>query len=169
MLPLETVPNFSEGRDAALLDALGAALEHAGARVLDVHVDPDHNRSVFTTVGPPEAVEAGLRRAVELAVERIDLRRHEGVHPRIGAADVVPLIALEPALEGEAEAVVERLAAAFGALGVPVFLYADSGGGGRPPQLRQGGPAALDERLAVGELAPAAGPPRLHPSAGGII
>jgi glutamate formiminotransferase len=169
VLPLETVPNFSEGRDATLLDALGAALEHAGARVLDVHVDADHHRSVFTTVGTAAALEAGLLAAVELAAERIDLRRHDGVHPRIGAADVVPLVPLDESRRGEAEAVVGRLGDALANLGLPVFLYADSAGGRRPHDLRRGGPTVLSERIAAAELAPDHGPSQLHESAGAVI
>jgi glutamate formiminotransferase len=169
VLPLETVPNFSEGRDATLLDALGAALEHAGARVLDVHVDADHHRSVFTTVGGAAALEAGLLAAVELAAERIDLRRHDGVHPRIGAADVVPLVPLDESQRTDAEAVVARVAAGLADLGLPVFLYADSGGGRRPHDLRRGGPTVLSERIAAAELAPDHGPSQLHESAGAVI
>ena len=90
--PLEAVPNFSEGRDRATIEALGAALG-GHARVLDVHVDADHNRSVFTLAGEPEALVEALLAGIACARERIDLRRHEGAHPRVGAADVVPLVA----------------------------------------------------------------------------
>jgi glutamate formiminotransferase len=90
---LESVPNFSEGRDRATIDAIGHAL--AGkARLLDVHSDADHNRSVFTLVGSEDELGAALVGAVSVARERIDLRTHEGAHPRIGAADVVPLVPL---------------------------------------------------------------------------
>ena len=92
-LPLESVPNFSEGRDRATIDAIGDALARH-ARLLDVHADVDHNRSVFTLVGADEALVDALVAAVEVARERIDLRRHQGVHPRIGAADVLPLVAM---------------------------------------------------------------------------
>src|SRR5205814_2176209 len=87
----EAVPNFSEGRDQAVLDEIAAALD-GPARVLDVHADPDHNRSVFTCVGAPAALVEGLAAAVEVALRRIDLRRHTGVHPRLGAADVLPIV-----------------------------------------------------------------------------
>ena len=89
---LESVPNFSEGRDQSVLDAIAAALADAGARVLDVHADADHNRSVFTVVADPERLVEGLAAAIAVAVARIDLRSHEGVHPRVGAADVVPIV-----------------------------------------------------------------------------
>src|SRR5438270_870397 len=86
--PLEAVPNFSEGRDAATLDAIGAAVSQH-AELLDVHVDEDHNRSVFTLVGPEDALVDALLGGIACARDRIDLRRHDGAHPRIGAADVV--------------------------------------------------------------------------------
>src|ERR1700758_4760430 len=94
-LPLEAVPNFSEGRDTVVLAAIGAALsEHAD--LLDVHADADHHRSVFTLVGDEERLIEALLAAIACARELIDLRRHGGAHPRIGAADVVPLVPLRP-------------------------------------------------------------------------
>ena len=93
MLPLEAVPNFSEGRDRGTIDALAEALS-AHAELLDVHSDVDHNRSVFTLVGQEAAIESALVAGVDVARRRIDLRRHEGAHPRVGAADVVPLVPL---------------------------------------------------------------------------
>ena len=99
MFPLEAVPNFSEGRDAATIDAIGKALS-AHARLLNVHSDADHNRSVYTLVGSEEELVAALLGGIACARERIDLRRHEGAHPRIGAADVVPLV---PIRETDAE------------------------------------------------------------------
>src|ERR687884_132699 len=94
-MPLEAVPNFSEGRDRATIDAIGAALA-AHARLLDVHTDADHNRSVFTLVGFEDELVEALVAGIAVARERIDLRRHEGAHPRIGAADVVPLVPIRP-------------------------------------------------------------------------
>src|SRR5919108_6648555 len=92
-LPLEAVPNFSEGRDRGTIDALATALSQY-AELLDVHSDPDHNRSVFTLVGDDKPLEDALVAGVACAKERIDLRRHDGAHPRIGAADVVPVVPL---------------------------------------------------------------------------
>src|SRR5215217_3907720 len=92
---LEAVPNFSEGREEETLAALAAALS-SPARLLDVHADGDHNRSVFTVVGDEDELANSLVAGVACARERIDLRRHEGAHPRIGAADVVPLVPLVP-------------------------------------------------------------------------
>src|ERR687897_495200 len=94
-VPLEAVPNFSEGRDGATIDALDAALS-ATAEVLDVHADADHNRCVFTLVGDDEGLVEALLRGIACARDRIALRRHEGAHPRIGAADVVPLVPVRP-------------------------------------------------------------------------
>jgi glutamate formiminotransferase len=88
---LESVPNFSEGRDEAVIGALGEALS-APARLLDVHTDADHHRSVFTLVGEPDDLVETLLAGIACARERIDLRRHEGAHPRVGAADVVPIV-----------------------------------------------------------------------------
>ena len=112
-LPLESVPNFSEGRDATTIDALRNALA-VQADVLDVHSDPDHNRSVFTLVGDETGLVEALLAAVALARERIDLARHKGAHPRIGAADVVPIVALEPDDRERAQHCALRLAQRIG-------------------------------------------------------
>ncbi|MDX2268942.1 MAG: glutamate formimidoyltransferase [Bryobacter sp.] len=93
---IECVPNFSEGRDEATLAALEAAiLSVSGILLLGREADPDHNRSVFTFVGEPAAVVEAAVRAVGVAAERINLTQHQGVHPRIGAADVVPFVPVE--------------------------------------------------------------------------
>ena len=166
MLPLESVPNFSEGRDRATIDAIGEALS-SHARVLDVHADADHNRSVFTVVGEDGSLVEALVAGVEVARERIDLRRHEGAHPRIGAADVVPLVPVRPGDMERARRAALALAERLGALGLPVFLYAPPERG--PAFYRRGGLAELARRLDAGELAPDFGPARLDPAAGGVI
>jgi glutamate formiminotransferase / 5-formyltetrahydrofolate cyclo-ligase len=164
---LESVPNFSEGRDSVTIDAIGAALE-AHARVLDVHADADHNRSVFTIVGVEDELATALVAGCAAAVERIDLRTHAGAHPRIGAADVVPIVPLRPDDWDRACAfapvVAERIAAE---LALPVFLYAPPERG--PAFYRRGGTEGLAGRLADGELAPDFGPGTLHPTAGGVL
>jgi glutamate formiminotransferase len=168
-LPLESVPNFSEGRDRATIDALAEALSST-ADLLDVHADPDHNRSVFTLVGEEDALVAALVAGVACAQERIDLRRHEGAHPRIGAADVVPIVALDPADRDRARDCALVVAGRIGAeLQLPVFLYGESAPGRGPAFFRRGGPAELQRRLDAGELAPDFGPVRLDPGAGGVI
>jgi glutamate formiminotransferase len=167
-LPLESVPNFSEGRDRATIDALAGALsEHA--ELLDVHSDPDHNRSVFTLVGEEDELVAALAAGVACAVERIDLRRHEGAHPRIGAADVVPIVPLESSEMARAVRAAQRVGERLSELGLPVFLYGELGGGNGPSFFRRGGPEELQRRVDAGEVAPSFGPRVLHPSAGGVL
>ncbi len=167
--PLEAVPNFSEGRDAATLDAIGAALsEHAD--LLDVHADEDHNRSVFTLVGEPDELVEALVEGIACARERIDLRGHEGAHPRIGAADVVPIVPIRADDRERAGETARRLAERIGAeLELPVFLYADLAQGRGPAFFRRGGPVELQRRIDEGEVVPDYGPRRLHPAAGGVI
>src|SRR4051794_2001113 len=165
--PLESVPNFSEGRDVATVEAIGAALS-AHARLLDVHSDADHNRSVFTLVGQADELSDALAAGVAVACERIDLRRHEGAHPRIGAADVVPIVPLVPEDMPRAEEAAAVIAARLAAdLGLPVFLYEPPTRG--PAYFRRGGPAGLQARIDAGELTPAHGPPRLHERAGAVL
>jgi glutamate formiminotransferase len=166
---LEAVPNFSEGRDDAVVDALREALS-APARLLDVHVDADHHRSVFTLVGEPDELVETLLAGIACARERIDLRRHEGAHPRIGAADVVPIVPLDPVDMEVAKATAGALARRVGEeLGLPVFLYAELSPGRGPAYYRRGGPDELQRRIDAGELAPDFGPPRLDERAGGVI
>jgi glutamate formiminotransferase len=164
---LESVPNFSEGRDRATIDAIGAALA-THARLLDVHSDVDHNRSVYTLVGSTDELAAALIAGIAVARERIDLRTQAGVHPRIGAADVVPLVPLRPekmpAARAAALAVAERIG---GELGLPVFLYGELGR--ERHDIRRGGPDELQRRIDAGELTPDFGPPRLDPAAGAVL
>ena len=169
MLPLESVPNFSEGRDRATIDAIGKALsEHA--RLLDVHSDVDHNRSVFTLVGSEDEIAAALIAAVAVAKGRIDLREHHGAHPRIGAADVVPVVPVEGADMPRAEAAARQVAETLGRdLRLPVFLYGALASGRGPAFYRRGGPEELQRRIESGEVKPDFGPPRLDPKAGGVI
>ena len=164
---LESVPNFSEGRDAATIDAIGAALD-AHARLLDVHSDADHNRSVFTLVGTEPELADALLAGVAVAAGRIDLRRHEGAHPRIGAADVVPIVPLRPEDLEWARAAALSVGERIGReLGLPVFVYAPPERG--PAFYRRGGPEELQRRIDAGDLAPDFGPAQLHESAGGVI
>lgn len=169
MLPLEAVPNFSEGRDRATIAAIGDAL--AGhARLLDVHSDEDHNRSVYTLVGSEEELVAALLAGIACARERIDLSRHDGAHPRVGAADVVPLVPIQEFDAERARAAALELARRVGEeLALPVFLYADLAPGRGPAFFRHGGPEELQRRIDVGELAPDFGPRRLDERAGGVI
>jgi glutamate formiminotransferase len=169
-LPLESVPNISEGRDAAALAALREAFS-GPARLLDVHADGDHHRSVFTLVGTGEELVETLVAGIRCAAERIDLRRHSGAHPRIGAADVVPLVPLSPADEEDArEAALVLADRVAGELHLPVFFYGRLTDDLREPAFfRRGGPEELQRRIEAGELRPDRGPEELHPTAGGVL
>ena len=120
------VPNVSEGRDRATIEALVDACRVPGMRVLDVHSDADHHRSVITIAGDPWALQDALVALAGECIDRIDLRRHRGAHPRLGALDVAPIVALtddDMPLAGEiAAGLAERLGAE---LNLPVFLYGD--------------------------------------------
>jgi glutamate formiminotransferase/glutamate formiminotransferase/formiminotetrahydrofolate cyclodeaminase len=167
---LLAVPNVSEGRDQTVVAALGGCFESGGARLLDVHVDPDHNRSVFTLAGRPGELAGALVEGARAAVRRVDMRHHEGVHPCVGAVDVVPVVHLDEESRGAAcaEALVagDELARA---LGTPVFLYGALAGGRSRAELRRGGRAELTRRMVDGELHPDFGPDQPHPSAGAIL
>jgi glutamate formiminotransferase len=167
VLPLESVPNFSEGRERSTIDALATALSGGGARLLDVHSDTDHNRSVFTLVGSEDQLVDGLVAGVECARERIDLRSHEGAHPRVGAADVVPLVPIRPEDMERAQAASLAVGERLGGLGLPVFLYGAPGRG--PAFFRGGGPEGLQARIDAGELTPDFGPPRVDPGVGAVL
>jgi glutamate formiminotransferase/glutamate formiminotransferase/formiminotetrahydrofolate cyclodeaminase len=167
---LESVPNVSEGRDRAAVDAIAAAFGSAGGRVLDVHLDPDHHRSVITFVGDERALEDGLVAGIDEARQRIDLREHHGVHPRVGAADVVPVVPLVPGDLGRAASVARTVARRVGdELGLPVFLYGDLRDGRRPAFYRRGGLEELGRRIAATELAPPHGPSELDPRSGAVL
>ena len=167
--PLESVPNFSEGRDRATIGALAAALG-SRARLLDVHADEDHNRSVFTLVGSEDDLTAALLAGITCARERIDLRRHEGAHPRIGAADVVPIVPLVPGDMRRARAAALGLADRVGdELGLPVFLYGELAGVRGPAFFRTGGLEELRRRLEEGELAPDFGADLLDQRVGAVL
>jgi glutamate formiminotransferase / 5-formyltetrahydrofolate cyclo-ligase len=163
---LEAVPNVSEGRDAGRIAQIGGAV--AGrARLLDVHSDWDHHRSVFTLVADDDALVDALVAGAARAVELIDLRAHDGVHPRVGAVDVVPLVALDPAGRAAADRAALVAAERIGAeVGVPVLLYGRIAGGIRPAYFRRGGLEALAARIAAGELRPHAGSAEVDPRSG---
>ena len=166
---LEAVPNVSEGRDPAVVDAIGAAFATSAA-LLDVHSDVDHHRSVFTLVGDEGPLLDSLLAGIATTVELVDLREHLGVHPRVGAADVVPLVALSEDEMELAAASAHALANRVGSeLGLPVFLYGEVGFGRRPAFFRRGGLDALRRRVEAGELTPDAGPLELDPRSGAVL
>ena len=172
---VECVPNFSEGRDAAKMDAIVQAILTAPDVVLlDRESDADHNRSVLTFVGPPAAVADAAVRAVEKAVELIDLTKHQGAHPRIGAADVVPFIPIEGVTLEECVRLAERVAnEIWNRLRVPVYLYESAAR--RPDRvnlenIRRGQFEALIKEMGtVAERAPDVGDAVCHPTAGATV
>ena len=165
---LLAVPNVSEGSDRATIERLAGAF--GALRLLDVHSDPDHNRSVFTLVGSPEELVESLLAGTACARERIDLRAHEGAHPRVGAADVVPLVPLMAEDMQRAREAALALAERIGAeLGLPVFLYGELAPERGPAFFRRGGMEELGRRLEAGELVPDFGPARLDERAGGVL
>jgi len=171
---LECVPNFSEGRRGRVIDRLAAATEGHGVQLLDLSTDPDHNRTVLTLVGPPAALHQALLCLYDRALAEIDLKEHRGVHPRIGAVDVVPFVPLAGASMATAVQAARQLGQAVGQrFHLPVFYYQEAALRVERRNLaavRRGGLTELARRLA-GEQGsegwhPDAGPPRLHPRAG---
>jgi glutamate formiminotransferase / 5-formyltetrahydrofolate cyclo-ligase len=160
-------PNVSEGRDPATIAAITGAF---GDGLLDVHTDPDHNRSAFTLAGAPGRLAARVLDGARAAIDAIQIDVHDGVHPMVGAIDVAPIVHIRPEDRGAATAEALVLADRLGdELGLPVFLYGTLGGGRTRAQLRRGGPAELTRRIQANELTPDFGPPRLHPTAGAVL
>jgi glutamate formiminotransferase len=160
-------PNVSEGRDAHAIARIGRAF---GGGLLDVHSDPDHHRSAFTLVGEPGELARAVAAGAATAVELISIDAHDGIHPRVGAVDVAPIIFLREADRGAACAEALVLADLLAEdLGLPVFLYGILADGRSRAELRRGGPAELARRIAAGELRPDFGPPALHPTAGAVL
>jgi glutamate formiminotransferase / 5-formyltetrahydrofolate cyclo-ligase len=164
MTRLVAVPNVSEGRDETVLDAIGAAFA-THAAVLHRSADEDHHRSVFFLSGEPGRLHRALAAGAAEAAARIDLRSHAGLHPRVGALDVAPVVFLEERDRGAAIAEALLAADAIGAEGIPVFLYGELAGGRTRAELRRGGPEGLAER----GTPPDYGPPDLHPTAGATL
>ncbi len=171
---VECVPNFSEGRNVEILDALRAALTSVpGVRLLDVQADSSHNRSVFTFVAAPDAAAEAAFRAVKLASQRIDLRVHKGEHPRMGAADVVPFVPIEGVTMDDCVALAKRLGERIGTeLGIPVFLYERAATKPERQNLadvRRGEFEGLRDQIGKDPAkAPDFGPAKIHPSAGAV-
>ena len=170
MVPvLEAVPNFSEGRDPGWVEEVVEAVVREGSEVLDRSSDPDHNRSVITFVGDPRSVERGALAAARLAIEHIDLRHHRGVHPRIGALDVLPFVPLHGLTLADAAASALRVGSALADLGVPVYFYGAAGASRRSlAELRRGGFEALADGFPPGREPdlPGGEEGRPHPTAG---
>jgi glutamate formiminotransferase / 5-formyltetrahydrofolate cyclo-ligase len=170
--PLLAVPNFSEARHLPVIDALSEALTASpGARLLDVHSDVDHNRTVFTLTAPQGQLAAAVGMVAARAAELIEIDSHEGVHPRVGAIDVAPIVYLDQASRGAANAEALALASILGdTLHIPVFLYGPlSGHHVTRSDIRRGGIENLARRLESGAVKPDFGPGRLHPRAGAVL
>jgi glutamate formiminotransferase/formiminotetrahydrofolate cyclodeaminase len=171
---VECVPNFSEGRDPAVIEAITAAIASAeGVRLLDVDPGRATNRTVVTFVGPPEAVIEGAFRGIAMAAERIDMRQHQGEHPRMGATDVCPLVPVAGISMDEVAELSRRLARRVGQeLGIPVYLY--EAAASRPERrnlatIRAGEYEGLEEKLAHPDWQPDFGPARFHAGAGATV
>ena len=169
---IEAVPNFSEGRRTSVIDELAAAVQTSGVQLLDRSSDAHHNRTVLTIAGPPEPVLQGLLRAVEAAVSRIDVRRHRGVHPRLGAADVVPLVPIRNTLMADCVLLARELGRRIGdELDVPVYLYAAAAARQERRNLadvRRGEYEALLREIHLPRRLPDFGPAKVGP-AGAVI
>jgi glutamate formiminotransferase / 5-formyltetrahydrofolate cyclo-ligase len=170
-LILLAVPNISEGQDHAVLESVERAF--APAHFLDIHVDSDHGRAVFTLAGEQGELSGALLAGASEVVERVDLNLQNGLHPSVGALDVMPVVYLDAARRGAACAEVLAAGALIGdELELPVILYGELAT--RPEHaerawLRHGGWRRLAERIEAGEVKPDFGPPRAHPTAGVVL
>jgi glutamate formiminotransferase / 5-formyltetrahydrofolate cyclo-ligase len=167
---IECVPNVSEGRRAPVITTLANAVSIRGVYLLDRSPDPSHNRTVYTFAGQPQRLQEAVLRLFSSAIELIDLRHHEGVHPRIGAVDVVPFVPLEGASMTDcvelSRATAELIARRFQ---LPVYLYEEAAS--RPGRrnlaaVRRGGLEGLAARMRQDEWLPDFGPHQPHRSAG---
>ncbi len=168
---VECVPNFSEGRDASVIEAILKAIESSECKVLDWSMDPSHNRAVVTFVGSPEQVEQGAFNATKTASELIDMEKHHGEHPRIGATDVIPFVPIHGITMDECVDIARRLGKRIGEeLSIPVYLYAKAAtqpNRVRLPDVRKGEYEGLKEAIKSDpERKPDFGPAELHPKAG---
>jgi glutamate formiminotransferase / 5-formyltetrahydrofolate cyclo-ligase len=168
---LLAVPNVSEGRDRQTLEAIERGF--APARFIDLHSDPDHGRSVFTLAARQGRLAEGLLGGARAAIQRIDLTAHAGIHPHVGALDVMPVVYLDEECRGAACAEALTAAALTGEeLEIPVFLYGELAT--RPEHrerswIRRGGAPELTKRIERGELVPDYGPAKIHPTAGAVL
>jgi glutamate formiminotransferase len=171
---IESVPNISEGRRAEVVEAAVAALRSAGGlRVLDVQSDRDHNRSVLTVAGDDQALREGLLALFAVAAERIDLRTHQGEHPRLGAVDVVPFVPVEDATMADCVALAREVGQeAAQRYGIPVFLYEEAATAPHRRNLediRRGQFEGLADKMRDPLWAPDFGPAQPHPTAGATV
>ena len=170
----QCVPNFSEGRDLGVIEEIADAIRAVtGANLVDYSWDWDHHRSVMTILGSAQAIERAVFEAARIAESRIDLREHSGVHPRIGAIDVLPLVPLLDTAEEFAIETANRIAKRIGdELKTPVYLYEWNAKKGRKsalPELRKGGFEELLKQKLIGVRKPDFGPDCAHISAGATV
>ena len=171
---VECVPNFSEGRDAAKVDAIVEAMKVPGVYLLDREMDADHNRCVITLVGEREAIEEAAIRGVGKAAELIDLTRHHGAHPRMGAADVIPFIPIDGVTLEDCVAMAKRVGAEIAKrYQIPVYLYeaaATSPERQNLENIRRGQFEGIRDEIATNPARkPDFGEPRVHPTAGATV
>ncbi len=167
---IECGPNISEGRRREVVEEVVAVVAGPGRQVIDLSLDPDHNRSVITIVGEPDGLAKGVLSLVEKSVERIDLREHRGEHPRMGAVDVIPFIPIRGVTMDDcvelSRTVGKRIAEE---IGLPVYLYERSATNAARANLstiRKGEFEGFAAKIALPEWEPDFGPKEIHPSAG---
>jgi glutamate formiminotransferase / 5-formyltetrahydrofolate cyclo-ligase len=171
---IECVPNLSEGRRPEVVQEAVAALRAVpGLRVLDVQSDPDHNRSVLTLAGDEAALRTGIPELFAVALRRIDLRSHQGEHPRLGAVDVVPFVPIEGAAMADCVALAREVGEAVARrFELPIFLYEDAATAPHRRNLedvRRGQFEGLAEKMRDPQWSPDFGPAIPHPSAGAAV
>lgn len=168
---MECVPNFSEGRNMEVMEAILEPFKHTeGMTLLDWSHDEDHNRMVVTLVGEPEALKTSVIEAVKIAVKKIDLNHHTGQHPRMGAVDVIPFVPVKGVTQEEAIELSKEVGKIIGEeIGIPVFLYEDSATAPERQNLakiRKGQFEGMKEKIHEPEWHPDFGPSDIHPTAG---
>ena len=171
---VECVPNFSEGRRPEVIEAIAEEVRQvANVKLLDVKADPSHNRVVVTFVGEPQAVKQAAFNCCKKAAELIDMEKHHGEHPRIGATDVIPFIPVKNVSMEECAQLADELAQEIAAkLNIPVYLYEEAAkipGRKALPDIRKGQYEGLKTEISKPERRPDYGPAQLHPTAGATV
>jgi len=166
-------PNISEGRDLQTVEEVVDQVRLVDEiKILDYSSDADHNRSVLTYLGEPEPVLQATKAMAAKALELIDMTRHQGSHPRMGAVDVVPFVPVRNVETEEAVEVARQFGGFVGGLGVPVYYYEEAAtkpGRRRLPKIRKGGYEALEEKLQDPAWAPDEGPAAFNPKSGAVV
>ena len=171
---VECVPNFSEGRRPEVIEAIAAEVRQvANVKLLDVKADPSHNRVVVTFVGEPQAVKQAAFNCCKKAAELIDMEKHHGEHPRIGATDVIPFIPVKNVSMEECVQLADELAQEIATkLNIPIYLYEEAAkipGRKALPDIRKGQYEGLKTEISKPERRPDYGPAQLHPTAGATV